>query len=445
MEKHCFLRPSRRQRTITFVALHENHRLPSSYALLVLKVDKMASSPLSVLLHDRRSDSPESEYDVFISAPSSPGSLTPTGEVVFRTAPSSPRGVSPLALASLIEPCSTPASAKKRVSFDLPTMHDPFVDKSSSPCRIDDDTHSGNVTPAQTDQKSPISPWPSQASNIRRTPQPGAIDSDWPREPRPPRLVRGYEPIPPEKNPPSQLDSRSNSFLKSQRFVMMCQVAIQQAHLLPACPPPLDFIAVDKTPMHQWYESLVSTFTGCFAKRLRDRDAYPQKPATYKAGGTIRVEDDDEAFNAELVAHIRAVFHSFNISWAFRPLGSTANLVIDVTQAHAGIAAMALKDTLEPPAYPPKADWKAGEPLHHYYRNILRRFRGGILRLLEEREDCRWILAHVEQLERGLAGYQEFYIRSMRRVWEERERSGIEANRGAAREMGGNMQIWEWQ
>jgi hypothetical protein len=166
--------------------------------------------------------------------------------------------------------------------------------------------------------------------------------------------------------------------------------------------------------MHPWFESLVAVFTECFAKRLRDRNAFPQNAAVHAADGAISTEDH-VAFEAELVAHVNAIFGSFNTNWALRGFSNCDDIYIDTTQAHAGMAAIVIKEVTEQTSVPPKANWKVGETLHPFYKAQLRRFRGGVMRIIEDRPEDAWLLTVPEQLERGIAGYEEYYIAHIRR------------------------------
>ena len=117
--------------------------------------------------------------------------------------------------------------------------------------------------------------------------------------------------------------------------------------MIPTDPPPQAFVSLDLTPMHPWFESLAAVFTECFAKRLRERYAFPQKPAVYVADGNITIEEDHVAFERQLVAHVNAIFRSFNTNWALRALGNYDKLFIDTTQPHAGIAAVVIREVAE--------------------------------------------------------------------------------------------------
>ena len=195
---------------------------------------------------------------------------------------------------------------------------------------------------------------------------------------------------------------------------MICTLAMNIACMIPTDPPPQFFVSLDLTPMHPWFESLVAVFTECFARRLRDRNAFPKKPAVYAADGSINVEEDHAAFEQELVAHVNAIFRSFNTNWAQRAVGNYDNLFIDTTQGQAGIAAVVIKEVTEKASFPPKTNWKVGETLHPFYKAQLRRFRGGVMRIIEDRPEDVWILNVPEQLERGVAGYEEYYIAHVR-------------------------------
>lgn len=186
------------------------------------------------------------------------------------------------------------------------------------------------------------------------------------------------------------------------------------ACMIPTEPPPQVFVSLDLTPMHPWFESLVAVFTECFANRLRERNAFPQSPPVYAADGNISVEEDHVAFEGELTAHINAIFRSFNTKWDLREFGNSKCLVIDTTQPHAGMAAIVIKEVTEKASLPPKANWKVGEALHPFYKAQLRRFRGGVMRIIEDRPEDAWILTAPEKLERGLAGYEEYYIAHVR-------------------------------
>jgi hypothetical protein len=166
--------------------------------------------------------------------------------------------------------------------------------------------------------------------------------------------------------------------------------------------------------VHPWFESLVAVFTECFAKHLRDRNAFPQKVAVHAADGTISIEEDQIAFETELVAHVNAIFYSFNTKWVLRVFGNYDNLFIDTTQTHAGMTAIVIREVTEKASFPPKANWKCGETLHPFYKAQLRRFRGGVVRIIEDRPEDAWILTVPEQLERGVAGYEEYYIAHVR-------------------------------
>jgi hypothetical protein len=184
--------------------------------------------------------------------------------------------------------------------------------------------------------------------------------------------------------------------------------------MIPIEPPPQVFMSLDLTPMHPWFESLVAVFTECLAKRLRDRNAFPQKPAVYAADGKITIEEDNAVFERELIVHINAIFRTFNTMWDLREFGNYDNLVIDTTQLHAGIAAIVIKEVTEKASFPPKANWKVGETLHPFYKTQLRRFRGGVMRIIEDRPEDAWVLTVPGQLERGIAGYEEYYIAHVR-------------------------------
>ena len=210
------------------------------------------------------------------------------------------------------------------------------------------------------------------------------------------------------------LDICADGFLKSKKFEVICALAMNIACMIPTDPPPQVFVSLDITPMHPWFESLVAVFTECFAKRLRDRNAFPQKPVVYTGDGNITIEEDHVAFERELVAHVNAIFRSFNTNWGLRVLGSYDNLFIDTTQSQAGMAGMVIREVTEKASFPPKANWKVGETLHPFYKAQLRRFRGGVMRIIEDRPDDAWILTVPEQLERGVAGYEEYYIAHVR-------------------------------
>ena len=202
--------------------------------------------------------------------------------------------------------------------------------------------------------------------------------------------------------------------MKTKKFEVICTLAMNIACMIPTDPPPPVFVSLDLTPMHPSFESLVAVFTECFAKRLRDRNSFPQKPAVYAADGNITIEEDHGAFERELVAHINAIFRSFNTNWALRALGNYDNLFIDTTQPHAGMAAMVITEVTEKASFPPKANWKVGETLHPFYKAQLRRFRGGVIRIIEDRPEDAWVLTVPKQLERGIVGYEEYYIAHVR-------------------------------
>jgi hypothetical protein len=166
--------------------------------------------------------------------------------------------------------------------------------------------------------------------------------------------------------------------------------------------------------MHPWFESLVAVFTECFAKHLRDRNAFPQGAAVLYADGTIST-DDHVAFEAELVAHVNAIFGSYTANWALHGVSPRDDISLDTTQAHADVAAIVIKKVTEQTCVPPKAQWKVGETLHPFYTAQLRRFRGGVARILEDTPEDAWLLTVPEQLERGIGGYEEYYIAHIRR------------------------------
>jgi hypothetical protein len=227
-----------------------------------------------------------------------------------------------------------------------------------------------------------------------------------------PQQARRYEPIP--GNPLLPLDICVDGFLKTKKFQVICTLAMNIACMIPTEPPPPVFVSLDLTPMHPWFESLVAVFTECFAKRLRDRNAFPQKPAAYTADGNATIEEDHIAFKGELVAHVNAIFGSFNTNWVQRAFGNYDNIFIDTTQSHAGMAAIVIREVTEKASFPPKANWKVGETLHPFYKAQLRRFRGGVIRIIDDRPEDAWILTVPEHLERGIAGYEEYYIAHVR-------------------------------
>jgi hypothetical protein len=210
------------------------------------------------------------------------------------------------------------------------------------------------------------------------------------------------------------LDICADGFLKTKEFEVICTLAMNIACMIPTDPPPPVFASLDLTPMHLWFESLVAVFTECFAKRLRDRNAFPQKPAVYAADGNATIEEDHIAFESELVAHVNAIFYGFNRNWILRKFSYYDNLFIDTTQPHAGMAATVIREMIEKASFPPKANWKVGETLHPFYKAQLRRFRGGVMRIIQDRPEDAWILTVPEQLERGVAGYEEYYIAHVR-------------------------------
>jgi hypothetical protein len=210
------------------------------------------------------------------------------------------------------------------------------------------------------------------------------------------------------------LDICADGILKTKKFEVICALAMNIACMIPTDPPPQVFISLDATPLHPWFESLTAIFTECFVKRLRDHNAFPQKPAVYTGNGKIAMEEDHVAFECELVAHVNAIFRSFNSNWGLRALGNYDNLFIDTTQPHSYMAAIVIREVTEKASFPPKANWKVGENLHPFYKAQLRRFRGGVMRIIEDRPDDAWILTAPEQLERGVAGYEEYYIAHVR-------------------------------
>lgn len=210
------------------------------------------------------------------------------------------------------------------------------------------------------------------------------------------------------------LDICADGFLKTKKFEVICAVAMNIACMIPTDPPPQSFVSLNETPMHPWFESFVAVFAECFAKRLRDRNAFPLTQSVFQPHGTVTVQEDHAAFETELAAHVTAIFRSFNTNWATRVIGSLDNLFIDITQQHGGIATMAMRETTEKPSFPPKANWKVGDALHAFYKGQLRRFRGGVVRLIEERPDIAWMLTVPEQLERGIASYEQYYIANVR-------------------------------
>jgi len=210
------------------------------------------------------------------------------------------------------------------------------------------------------------------------------------------------------------LDICADGFWKTEKFEVICALAMNIACMIPTDPPPQVFVSLNITPMHPWFESLVAVFTECFAKRLRDRNTFPKKPVVYTGDGNITIEEDHVAFEGELVAHVNAIFRSFNTNWGLRALGSYDNLFIDTTQSQAGMAGMVIKEVTEKASFPPKANWKVGETLHPFYKAQLRRFRGGVMRIIEDWPHDAWIPTVPEQLERGVASYEEYYIAHVR-------------------------------
>lgn len=186
------------------------------------------------------------------------------------------------------------------------------------------------------------------------------------------------------------------------------------ACMIPTDPPPTSFVSLNATPMHPWFESLIAVFTEIFAKRLRERNTFPKVLVASETGGIVTMQEDHVAFESELVAHVNAIFRSFNTNWAVRQFGSYDNLFVDTTQPNAGIAAVVIKEVTTKASFPPKANWKVGETLHPFYYAQLRRFRGGVVRMIGERVECAWLLTVPEQLERGIAGYEQYYIAHVR-------------------------------
>ncbi len=341
----------------------------------------------------------------------------------FETAPNSPEEFFSLPSSPKITQISTPTTprARKKVSWSpLPPKMDHTPTRSTStphlrvgvdqsfpwlPRTLSTDQTDSSLATTTTDQiDSPLAT-PTQSGRD----QGGLFQSFLSQSAA---QVLKYAPL--SGNPLLPLDICADGFLKTKKFEVICNVAMSIACMIPTDPPPQSFMSLDTTPMHPYFESFVAVFTECFAKRLRDRNSFPLKPATYALDGTVTLEEDHQAFETELVAHVHAIFRSYNTNWALRIFGSYDNLFIDSTQRHAGIAVMAMRESTEKPSYPPRANWKVGESLHAFYKQQLRRFRAGVVRMVEERPECAWLLTVPEQLERGIGGYEQYYIAHVR-------------------------------
>jgi hypothetical protein len=378
---------------------------------------------VSLLLVLPCGDSDASSDEVFLTAPTSPEkplSPAPSSEKYF-SLPASPTTTPILIL-------DTPRSKKKVSWSPLPPKMD-----------YTDGTPTRSVSSPQLRFGEPVSPpmwlhipWtPASCSPLNTQTQqrrhqdlpasllpryllyePDEGSATTSHEGESPQQVPRYEPLP--GNPLLPLDICADGFLKTKKFEVICTLAMNIACMIPTEPPPRVFASLDLTPMHPWFESLVAVFTECFAKRLRDRNAFPQKSRVHAADGTVSIEEDHVVFEAELVAHVNAIFCSFNTNWDPRTFGNYDNLFIDTTQTHAGMAAIVIREVTEKASFPPKANWKFGETLHPFYKAQLRRFRGGVTRIIEDRPEDAWILTVPEQLERGIAGYEEYYIAHVR-------------------------------
>lgn len=153
-------------------------------------------------------------------------------------------------------------------------------------------------------------------------------------------------------------------------------------------------------------------------KYVLDRNAFPQKPALRATDGNITVEEDHVTFERELIAHVIATFRSFNANWDLCVFDNYDNPFIGMTEAHAGLAAVVIRKVMKKASLPPKANWQSRETLHLFYRARLRRFRGRVIRIIEDRLEDRWedawILTVPEQLESGVASCEEHYVAHVR-------------------------------
>lgn len=206
-----------------------------------------------------------------------------------------------------------------------------------------------------------------------------------------------------------------DEFLQSQRFRVICAQALQLAACLPQSPPPVEFTSFTATPMHQWYEALLAEFVECFARHLRRRGSYPVRAFVGWNSSDIKFEEDTDAFNQEAILHINAILRSFRTF--LRPLRSCDNLYINKAAAHARAAEDALIEATAPSSSPPKANYKAGDPLPAEFRRRLAMFRIGVIRILQDSAADRWVLEAPGQLERGVAAYEEFYVAHLRQEW----------------------------
>ena len=215
-------------------------------------------------------------------------------------------------------------------------------------------------------------------------------------------------------NPFLPLDIIVDAFMKTKKFEVICNIAMAMSLTVPFDPPPQSFESIETTPMHPWFESLITVFTERFAKRLRDQGVYPHKPAEYAPGGRIIDREDHAAFAADVCAHVNSMFASFRLGWNLRTFNSYDNVFCDFNSPFVAQAFQALGDTTAKPTQPPKNNWKTGEELAPFYELQIRRFRGEVCRVLEDRPDDHWMLTCPQQLERGMAGYEQYHIDNVR-------------------------------
>ena len=228
----------------------------------------------------------------------------------------------------------------------------------------------------------------------------------------PPKQPPKFRPLP--GNPFLPLDIVADGFLKTKKFEVICNIAMAMCLTVPFDPPPQSFESIETTPIHPWFESLITVFTERFAKRLRDQGVYPHHPAQYAADGRIIDREDHAAFATDVCAHVNAMFASFRLGWNLRTFSSYDNIFCDFNSPFAAQAFQALGETAATPTQPPKKNWKTGEALPPFYELQIRRFRGEVCRVLEDRPDDHWMLTCPQQLERGMAGYEQYHIDNVR-------------------------------
>jgi hypothetical protein len=112
------------------------------------------------------------------------------------------------------------------------------------------------------------------------------------------------------------------------------------------------------------------------------------------------------------VAHVKTISRSFNTNGGRRALGNYDNLLIDTTQSHVCMVDRAIREVTEKASLPPSANCRIGETSHPFYKAQLRRGSGG--GIIDDQPDVAWIPTMSEELERGIASYEEYYIAHVR-------------------------------